>query len=90
MKSKHYLLIATALVTVIFVAGNLLAQKVLTGVQIDFTQNHLYSLSKATKEKLSDIAEPVDVTLVYSRSVGQGLSGRACLCRPRAGIAESL
>ena len=71
MKSKHYLLIATALVTVIFVSGNLLAQKVLTGAQIDFTENHLYSLSKATREKLSDIAEPVDVTLVYSRSVAQ-------------------
>ena len=42
MKSKHYLLIATALVTVIFVAGNLLAQKVLTGAQIDFTKNHSF------------------------------------------------
>ena len=71
MKSKHYLIAATALVTVIFISGNLLAQKVLSGVQIDFTENHLYSLSKATKHTLSDIAEPVDITLVYSRSVGQ-------------------
>jgi ABC-type uncharacterized transport system involved in gliding motility auxiliary subunit len=71
MKSKHYLIAATALVSVIFVAGNLLAQKVLTGAQIDFTENHLYSLSKATHDTLSDIAEPVDITLVYSRSVGQ-------------------
>ena len=71
MKSKHYLIAATALVSVIFVAGNLLAQKVLTGAQIDFTENHLYSLSKATRHTLADIAEPVDITLVYSRSVGQ-------------------
>lgn len=84
MKSKHYLLIATALVTVIFVAGNLLAQKVLTGAQIDFTENHLYSLSKATREKLSDITESVDVTLVYSRSVAQDYpSVRAYAARVR-------
>ena len=71
MKSKHYLIAATALVTVIFVTGNLLSQKIFTGAQIDFTENHLYSLSKATRHTLSDIAEPVDITLVYSRSVGQ-------------------
>lgn len=71
MKSRHYLVGASALVAVIFLAANLLSQKVLTGVQIDFTESQLYSLSRATKNTLSDIAEPVDITLVYSRSVGQ-------------------
>ena len=71
MKSRHYLIGATALMTVIFVAANLLSQKVLTGAQIDFTENHLYSLSKATKQTLAGVTEPVDITLVYSRNVGQ-------------------
>ena len=71
MKSKHYLIGASVLVAIIFVMANLLSQRLLTGAQIDFTENHLYSLSKATKDTLSDIAEPVDITLVYSRSIGQ-------------------
>jgi len=71
MKSKHFLIAATALVSVIFVTGNLLSQKILTGARIDFTENRLYSLSKATRQTLSEIVEPVDITLVYSRSVGQ-------------------
>lgn len=57
--------------SVIFIASNLLVQKVLTGAQIDFTENNLYTLSKGTKATLKDVAEPVEITLVYTRSVGQ-------------------
>ncbi|MEZ5953726.1 MAG: GldG family protein [Hyphomonas sp.] len=71
MQSRTYLIVATVLMSVIFIAANLLAQTVLTGAQADFTENRLFSLSKATKDTLTDIAEPVDITFVYSRSVGQ-------------------
>ncbi|MCA8900749.1 MAG: Gldg family protein [Hyphomonas sp.] len=71
MKSRTYLLGATVLMSVIFVSANLLTQKVLAGAQIDFTENGLFSLSKATRHTLTEIAEPIDLTLVYSRSVGQ-------------------
>ncbi|HPE47026.1 MAG TPA: Gldg family protein [Hyphomonas sp.] len=71
MTSRNYLVIATALMSLIFISANLLSQKVLRGAQLDFTENHLYTLSGATKQTLGDIAEPVDITLVYSRNVGQ-------------------
>ncbi|KCZ91861.1 GldG family protein [Hyphomonas johnsonii] len=71
MKAKHYLLAATALAATIFVSGNLLMQKVLAGSRIDFTENHLYTLSNATKTALKEVAEPVEITFVYTRGVGQ-------------------
>tara|TARA_S200002703_G_scaffold49004_2_gene42325 strand:- start:1270 stop:3162 length:1893 start_codon:yes stop_codon:yes gene_type:complete len=71
MKAKHYLIIATALTAIIFVAANLLVQKVFTGARIDFTENNLYTLSDATKSTLESVAEPVDLTFVYTRSAGQ-------------------
>ena len=71
MKAKHYLIIATALTAIIFVAANLLVQKVFTGARIDFTENNLYTLSDATKSTLKTVAEPVDLTFVYTRSAGQ-------------------
>ncbi|HBT35389.1 MAG TPA: ABC transporter, partial [Hyphomonas sp.] len=62
---------ATALTAIIFVAANLLVQKVFTGARIDFTENNLYTLSDATKSTLKTVAEPVDLTFVYTRSAGQ-------------------
>ncbi len=71
MKSRHYLIAATALMAIVFVAANLFSQKVLSGARIDFTENRLYTLSSATKDTLRSVSEPVDITLVYSREVGQ-------------------
>jgi ABC-type uncharacterized transport system involved in gliding motility auxiliary subunit len=71
MKAKHFLPAATALVATIFVSGNLVIQHVLSGARIDFTQNNLYTLSKGTKDTLASVAEPVEITFVYTRSVGQ-------------------
>ena len=71
MKAKHYLIAATALTAVIFVSANLLVQKVFAGARLDFTENNLYTLSDATKTTLKSIAEPVEITFVYTRSVGQ-------------------
>lgn len=42
-----------------------------TGARIDFTENNLYTLSDATKSTLDSVAEPVDITFVYTRSTGQ-------------------
>ena len=71
MKAKHFLPAATALAATIFVSGNLLTQHVLSGARIDFTENNLYTLSKGTKDTLANVAEPVEITLVYTRGVGQ-------------------
>ncbi|WP_439619198.1 Gldg family protein [Hyphomonas sp.] len=71
MKAKHYLVAATALATTIFVSGNLVMQNVLSGVRVDFTENNLYTLSLGTKETLKTVSEPVELTFVYTRGVGQ-------------------
>lgn len=71
MKAKHYLLAATALAATIFVSGNLVIQNALSGARVDFTENNLYTLSKGTKDTLASVAEPVEITFVYTRGVGQ-------------------
>lgn len=72
MKAKHYLVVATALATTIFVSGNLVMQNVLSGARLDFTENNLYTLSQGTKDTLKAVTEPVEITFVYTRGVGQG------------------
>ncbi|MEZ5562773.1 MAG: Gldg family protein [Gammaproteobacteria bacterium] len=49
-----------------FVAGVSLVNRVFHGVQIDLTENRLYTLSEGTDEILGKIAEPVHVYLFYS------------------------
>ncbi len=55
----------------ILLSGNILAQRTLAGVRIDFTAGRLYTLSAATRDALSGLGEPVEITLVYSRRAGQ-------------------
>jgi ABC-2 type transport system permease protein len=71
MKARRYLVLSTLLAGVILLAGNVAAQRLLAGARIDFTDGQLYTLSRATKTTLREISEPVDLTFVYSRRVGQ-------------------
>ncbi len=71
MRAKHYLIAATVLTGIIFVSANLLVQKVFSGARIDFTENNLYTLSDATRSTLKSVAEPVEITFVYTRATGQ-------------------
>lgn len=71
MNGPRFLILSSVLFAVIFGAGNLLLQPLLSSVRIDFTQHGLYTLSDGTRQTLKSLAEPVDVTLVYSRKIGQ-------------------
>ena len=71
MRPRAYLLAASALLALCFVSGNLIVQKVFAGARIDFTENNLFTLSDATRQTLKNVAEPVDLTFFYTRSVGQ-------------------
>ena len=71
MSSRTYLAAATALIAVIFVAATLIVQPLLRTARIDFTENSLFTLSKGTKSVLTELEEPVDLTFVYTRRVGQ-------------------
>jgi len=46
-------------------------QPLLRTARADFTENNLYTLSDGTRSVLSDLDEPVELTFVYTRRVGQ-------------------
>ena len=71
MSPKAFLPSATALLIAIFIAATLILQPVLRGARADFTENSLFTLSDGTKQVLSNLEEPVDLTFVYTRRVGQ-------------------
>ena len=71
MTPRRYLLLASLLLCAIFGAANLLSQNWFAGARADFTENNLYTLSAGTEATLSELAEPIDLTFVYTRNVGQ-------------------
>lgn len=71
MSARRYLVVASILLITVFGAANLLAQSWFSGARADFTENKLFTLSEGTKATLSELSEPIDLTFVYTRSVGQ-------------------
>lgn len=71
MNAKSFLPAATALLIAIFIAATLILQPVLRGARADFTEGNLYTLSDGTESVLKNLEEPVDLTFVYTRRVGQ-------------------
>jgi ABC-type uncharacterized transport system involved in gliding motility auxiliary subunit len=59
-------IIAAVLAGVIFVCINLISAKELRSARIDFTQQHLYSLSQGTRTLLGELKEPVRFRLFMS------------------------
>jgi ABC-2 type transport system permease protein len=70
MRRSTFALSATFAALVAFAGLNLAAWKWLAPVRIDFTQNHLYTLSDSAKTVVNRLVEPVELELVYSRTVG--------------------
>ena len=71
MSPRRYLILASLALIAIFGAANLLAQSWFSGARADFTENQLYTLSDGTRATVSNLAEPIDLTFVYTRDVGQ-------------------
>ncbi|MEM9572437.1 MAG: Gldg family protein [Pseudomonadota bacterium] len=71
MSPRRYLIFASVLLIAIFGAGNLIVQSWAAGARADFTENNLFTLSDGTRSTLDELAEPIDLTFVYTRSVGQ-------------------
>ncbi|MGB3626661.1 MAG: Gldg family protein [Henriciella sp.] len=71
MTARAFLPAATALLIAIFIAATLILQPVLRGARADFTETNLYTLSDGTKNVIGSLEEPVDLTFVYTRRVGQ-------------------
>ncbi|MEM0985053.1 MAG: Gldg family protein [Pseudomonadota bacterium] len=71
LAGRLWFLSMTLLPVAIFGCANLLLQPALAPARIDFTERSLYSLSPGTASTLRGIAEPIDMTFVYSRAEGQ-------------------
>ena len=59
-------IVAALLGAVIFVCVNLVSAQALRSVRVDFTQQHLYTLSQGTRSLLADLKEPVRFRMFMS------------------------
>ena len=71
MKPGQFLIASSLLLVALFLAANLLLYPLLRPARLDVTQNGLYTLSEETKTVLQSLDEPVELTFVYTRRVGQ-------------------
>lgn len=71
MIDKLFVPLASALVLAIFLLANAVLQPALSTARIDFTDEGQFTLSAGTVSILEGLAEPVAITFVYTRSVGQ-------------------
>ena len=71
MTGRRYLFLTSILSIAIFVLANMLLQPRMDSARIDFTEGGLYTLADGTKNTLRELAEPVELTFVYTRRVGQ-------------------
>jgi ABC-type uncharacterized transport system involved in gliding motility auxiliary subunit len=55
---------------VLAIGVNLLAERLLPRVRVDFTQSGLYTLSDGTRQVLAGLKDPVTLRLFYSRRLG--------------------
>ena len=71
MIEKVFTPLTSVLAIAIFLLLNGIIQPRLASWRIDFSQGDQYTLSEGTRETLKSLAEPVDLTFVYSRTLGQ-------------------
>jgi ABC-type uncharacterized transport system involved in gliding motility auxiliary subunit len=71
--TKRFLISAggLALVALLFLAVNIIANATLSGSRIDLTADKLYTLSPGTRSVLSSITEPVTLRFYYSQRLGK-------------------
>jgi ABC-type uncharacterized transport system involved in gliding motility auxiliary subunit len=60
---------ALALIAILFLVVNLIAQVGLTGQRVDLTENRLYTLSGGTRAVLGKLDEPITLRLFYSATL---------------------
>jgi ABC-type uncharacterized transport system involved in gliding motility auxiliary subunit len=70
MRRRHYAVLASLAAVTIFTGLNLASWKWLGGARADFTANGLYTLSTSARRVVQRLIEPVELELVYSRSLG--------------------
>ncbi len=71
MNRSRFFVLMSLFALILFAGFNIAAQKFLSGARLDFTGNRLYTLSTGTRQTLKDMAEPVELTFVFSRHAAQ-------------------
>lgn len=71
MTRRTFIWITSVLVLLVFVLANGLMQSGLASWRIDFTEGNQFTLSEGTEATVKNLTEPVDLTFVYTRRVGQ-------------------
>lgn len=71
MLDRYFTPLASVLALIVFLLANTFFQPLLASWRVDFTQGDQYSLSNGTRSTVQNLAEPVDLTFVYTRRVGQ-------------------
>jgi ABC-type uncharacterized transport system involved in gliding motility auxiliary subunit len=66
---------ALALAVVLFLAVNIFSESAIKGVQIDLTDNKLFTLSEGTKETLAAVKEPITLRFFSTRKLVETTPG---------------
>jgi len=67
--TRSFTLWASISVLLIFVGLNVAVQNWTASSRMDMTQNKLYTLSDAAEKVTTTLAEPIELTFVFSRSI---------------------
>ena len=70
---KKYFLISLLCTILIFLSFNFIINKINFNIGIDFTSTKTFTLSKGTKNVLSNIEEPLKIEFIYSRSLSKNI-----------------
>lgn len=73
--SRKLAVVALALAVVLFLAINIFSEAAIKGVQVDLTENKLFTLSNGTKETLSAVKEPITLRFFSTRKLVETTPG---------------
>lgn len=71
MRRRPFIAITLASVAALFVAINAISGVWLKSVRLDLTEDQLYALSRGSEDVVHELAEPVDLTFYFSRTLVQ-------------------
>jgi len=72
-KRSVYFSASLVLLAVLFASASVLSGRMLRGMRVDLTENHLYTLSEGTRNILEGLQEPVNLYLFVSEKASRDL-----------------
>lgn len=72
-KKSIYFIFSLVLLVVLFASLSLLSNRLLRGVRVDLSEDHLYTLSEGTRNILGGLTEPVNLYLFFSEEASRDL-----------------